>query len=165
MYGLFANCADAAAVSRDLSCAIRYTTRNALGRSNADLIHAFESIEATFDSEVVGAVQQYSLLSAQRLANLFRRPFYGADIITQADLIGIGSLPIVMLTGFFTGGVLALQSASTLAQFGAAAITGQLVELLHDQGAGTGADQPDGLRAQRLGYGQRAGFDDGDRAD
>ncbi|HTY85705.1 MAG TPA: ABC transporter permease [Silvibacterium sp.] len=75
----------------------------------------------------VAAIQQYSLLSARALGNLFRRPFYGADIITQADLIGIGSLPIVILTGFFTGGVLALQSASTLAQFGAAAITGQLV--------------------------------------
>jgi phospholipid/cholesterol/gamma-HCH transport system permease protein len=75
------------------------------------------------------AVQEYSLLSARALGNLFRRPFYGADIITQADLIGIGSLPIVILTGLFTGGVLALQSASTLAQFGAAAITGQLVSL------------------------------------
>jgi phospholipid/cholesterol/gamma-HCH transport system permease protein len=77
----------------------------------------------------VAAVQEYSLLSARALGNLFRRPFYGSDIITQADLIGIGSLPIVILTGFFTGGVLALQSASTLAQFGAAAITGQLVSL------------------------------------
>src|SRR5271167_4699455 len=75
------------------------------------------------------AVQEYSLLSARALGNLFRRPFYGAYIITQADLIGIGSLPIVILTGLFTGGVLALQSASTLAEFGAAAITGELVSL------------------------------------
>jgi phospholipid/cholesterol/gamma-HCH transport system permease protein len=87
---------------------------------------------ATIDAAAkkgVSAVQEYSLLSARSLANLFRRPFYGADIITQADLIGVGSLPIVVLTGFFTGGVLALQSASTLAQFGAAAVTGQLVSL------------------------------------
>jgi phospholipid/cholesterol/gamma-HCH transport system permease protein len=35
----------------------------------------------------------------------------------------------VLLTGFFTGGVLALQSASSLAQFGATAITGELVSL------------------------------------
>src|SRR5580698_2716456 len=77
----------------------------------------------------VTAIQQYSLLSARALGNLFRRPFYGAEIITQADLIGIGSLPIVILTGFFTGGVLALQSASTLAQFGAKDVTGELVSL------------------------------------
>jgi phospholipid/cholesterol/gamma-HCH transport system permease protein len=75
----------------------------------------------------VSAVQQYSLLSARALGNVFRRPFYGADIITQADAIGVGSVPIVILTGFFLGGVLALQSASTLQQFGADTFTGQLV--------------------------------------
>src|SRR3984957_13654894 len=75
----------------------------------------------------VSVLQDYALISGRALGNLFRRPFYGADIITQADIIGVGSIPIVLLTGFFTGGVLALQSASTLAQFGAAAITGQLV--------------------------------------
>jgi phospholipid/cholesterol/gamma-HCH transport system permease protein len=77
----------------------------------------------------VSAVQQYALISGRALGNLFHRPFYGADIITQADIIGVGSIPIVLLTGFFTGGVLALQSAATLAQFGAAAVTGQLVAL------------------------------------
>src|ERR1700755_408583 len=75
----------------------------------------------------VSALQQYALISGRALANIFRRPFYGADGVTQADIIGVGSIPIVILTGFFTGGVLALQSASTLAQFGAAAVTGQLV--------------------------------------
>jgi phospholipid/cholesterol/gamma-HCH transport system permease protein len=77
----------------------------------------------------VSVLQDYALISGRALGNLFRRPFYGADIITQADIIGVGSIPIVILTGFFTGGVLALQSASTLAQFGAAAVTGQLVAL------------------------------------
>ena len=77
----------------------------------------------------VAAVQNYALLSGRAVANLFRRPLYMADLITQADSIGIGSLPIVILTGFFTGGVLALQSASSLAQFGATAITGELVSL------------------------------------
>src|SRR6201987_4241412 len=77
----------------------------------------------------VSAVQQYALISGRAIGNLFQRPFYGADIITQADIIGVGSIPIVILTGFFTGGVLALQSASTLAQFGAAAGTGQIVAL------------------------------------
>jgi phospholipid/cholesterol/gamma-HCH transport system permease protein len=72
-------------------------------------------------------VQEYTLLSARALGNLFRRPFYRSDIFLQADIIGVGSLPIVILTGFFLGGVLALQSASTLTQFGATAFTGQLV--------------------------------------
>jgi phospholipid/cholesterol/gamma-HCH transport system permease protein len=87
-----------------------------------------DSLEG-FAKRSVATVQTYALLSGRAAANLFKRPLYMADIFTQADSIGIGSLPIVILTGFFTGGVLALQSASALAQFGATAITGELVSL------------------------------------
>ncbi len=79
--------------------------------------------------ESVMAVQDYSLLAWRSLSNLFRHPRYWADILQQADLIGVGSLPIVVLTGFFTGAVLALQSANSLARFGALSFTGQLVSL------------------------------------
>src|SRR5208283_1993521 len=40
-----------------------------------------------------------------------------------------GSAAIVLLSGFFTGGVLALQSAATLSEFGATAVTGRFVSL------------------------------------
>ena len=82
-----------------------------------------------FLREKVLSVQEYSLLSWTAMTNIFRRPFYWVDLYTQADLIGVGSVPIVILTGFFTGGVLALNSATTLAQFGAKAVTGELVSL------------------------------------
>jgi len=82
-----------------------------------------------FLREKVLAVQDYAILSWNGIVNIFRRPFYWEDLFTQADLIGVGSLPIVVLTGFFTGGVLALQSATTLAQFGAKSVTGELVSL------------------------------------
>lgn len=82
-----------------------------------------------FLREKILAVQEYSILSWAAISNIFRRPFYWGDLFTQADLIGVGSLPIVILTGFFTGGVLALQSATTLAQFGAKSVTGELVSL------------------------------------
>ena len=62
----------------------------------------------------VSAVQQYALISGRALGNLVRRPFYGADIITQADIIGVGSIPIVILTGVFTGGVLAFPDVLTV---------------------------------------------------
>jgi len=75
------------------------------------------------------AVQEYSLFCFQAVGNLFRAPHYWSDVLTQADMIGVGSLPIVVLTGFFTGGVLALQSAASLAQFGAQAYTGRFVSL------------------------------------
>jgi len=45
------------------------------------------------------AVQEYSLLSVRSVTNLFRHPRYVSDAIQQADLIGVGSLPIVVLTG------------------------------------------------------------------
>lgn len=82
-----------------------------------------------FLRERVLAVQDYSVLSWNAITNIFRKPFYWADLYTQADLIGAGSIPIVILTGFFTGGVLALNSATTLGQFGAKSVTGELVSL------------------------------------
>src|SRR5579864_9088143 len=82
-----------------------------------------------FAKEKVEAVQEYTLLSLESLANLFRKPLYIADMVQQADLIGVGSLPIVVLTGFFTGAVLAVQSANTLQRFGSITLIGQLVSL------------------------------------
>lgn len=75
------------------------------------------------------AVQEYWQLSWQSLKNLFSHPRYMADTLQQADLIGVGSLPIVVLTGFFTGAVLALQTSNTLQKFGSLSLTGQLVSL------------------------------------
>ena len=75
------------------------------------------------------AVQEYTLLSAQSLANFFRRPLYMGDMLQQADLVGVGSLPIVILTGLSVGALLALNSASTLQRFGGVTLIGQLVSI------------------------------------
>ena len=77
----------------------------------------------------IEAVQDYSLLAGRSLSNLFSQPRYFADTLLQADSIGVGSLPIVVLIGLFTGAVLALQTSSTLQQFGSLSLTGQLVSL------------------------------------
>ena len=74
-------------------------------------------------------VQEFTFLSVRAVTNLFRRPRYFHDTVQQMDLIGVGSLIIIILTGFFTGAVLALQSASSLKAFGAVNLTGQLVSL------------------------------------
>ena len=79
--------------------------------------------------DFVLAVQEYTLLSGQALANFFRRPLYMGDMLQQADLIGVGSLPIVVLTGLSVGALLALNSASTLQRFGGVTLIGQLVSL------------------------------------
>ena len=78
---------------------------------------------------IVGSVQDYSLLTGRALAALFSAPHYLGDIFVQLDSIGVGSVPIVILAGFFTGAVLTLQSTTTLKQFGAVNLTGKLVSL------------------------------------
>src|SRR5438477_10276852 len=84
---------------------------------------------AEFAKEKVLAVQEYAFLAGRSVANLFRHPRYMADMIQQADLVGFGSLPIVVLTGLFTGAVLALNSAHTLQRFGSLSLIGQLVSV------------------------------------
>src|SRR3954464_2630277 len=82
-----------------------------------------------YAKEKVTSVQDYAVLAARSLGNLFKRPLYIADMIQQADLIGFGSLPIVLAACFFTGAALALNSASTLDRFGAMTVIGQLVSV------------------------------------
>lgn len=72
-------------------------------------------------------VQEYLRLLSQVGRALVSRPFYGRDVVQQFDAIGIGSLTVVLLTGLFTGMVLALQSGLTLDQFGARSVVGRLV--------------------------------------
>src|SRR6476659_10343308 len=87
-----------------------------------ELISPFDFVQRS-----VLAVQEYTYLSLRSLVNLFRKPLYMADTIQQADLIGVGSLPIVVLTGMSTEIVLALNTSKTLEQFGALSLTGRLV--------------------------------------
>jgi len=77
--------------------------------------------------QAVLELQEYCLLLGQIGRGLVSRPIYTRDIIEQLDAIGIGSLTVVLLTGLFTGMVLALQSGLTLDQFGARSVVGRLV--------------------------------------
>jgi phospholipid/cholesterol/gamma-HCH transport system permease protein len=72
-------------------------------------------------------VQEYVHLVAAATRAVFTRPIYFRDIVEQFEAIGIGSLSVVVLTGFFTGAALALQSGMTLDQFGARSLVGRLV--------------------------------------
>ena len=79
--------------------------------------------------QLVLTVQEYSLFAWRAFQNLYRPPIYWTDFLIQSDVIGFGSISIVLLSGFFTGGVLALQSAATLSAFGATAVTGRFVAI------------------------------------
>ncbi|MEW5975318.1 MAG: ABC transporter permease [Acidobacteriota bacterium] len=79
--------------------------------------------------EWVLEVQNLTVLGAKAILNVFRRPMYLRETFEQMDITGVGSLVITMLTGFFTGAVLALQTSSTLSSFGAVGYTGQIVSV------------------------------------
>ena len=72
-------------------------------------------------------IQEYVLLQVATLRGCVTRPFYVYDIVEQFEQIGIGSLTVVLLTGFFTGAVLALQTGITLDQVGARPFVGRLI--------------------------------------
>ena len=94
----------------------------------SEKIMAIDTIEKTA-KQIVLTVQDYSLFAYRAVMNLFHPPRYWVDFLIQCDIIGVGSTAIVLLSGFFTGGVLALQSASTLSAFGASNLTGRFVGL------------------------------------
>src|SRR5437867_12110310 len=64
-------------------------------------------------------VQEFTFLCSQAIAGLVRPPWYVREMVLQIDRIGVGSLFIVVLTGMFTGLVLALQGAVQLEPYGA----------------------------------------------
>jgi len=72
-------------------------------------------------------VQAYVVMSVAALRAVFTPPYYRHDIVEQFEAIGIGSLTVVLLTGFFTGAVLALNTGITLDQFGARSFVGRLI--------------------------------------
>jgi phospholipid/cholesterol/gamma-HCH transport system permease protein len=82
-----------------------------------------------FLKEPVLAVQEFFVLTGNALSNIFRKPHYGDDVVLQMDSIGVGSLQIVFMTGFFSGAVMALQMSRALAQYGQVGKTGSLVSL------------------------------------
>jgi len=74
-------------------------------------------------------VQDYSKLSWRALRNLATGPRYMQDTIDQMDVLGVGSLPIVLLSGFFIGAVMVLQTGAQFERFGQASLTGDIVSL------------------------------------
>jgi phospholipid/cholesterol/gamma-HCH transport system permease protein len=78
---------------------------------------------------LLGNIQDYTAMSARSIANLASGPRYFQDLLGQMDDIGVGSLPIVLMAGFFIGAVMVLQTGSQFTRFGSTALTGQVVSL------------------------------------
>jgi len=74
----------------------------------------------------IGSLAAFTLSS---VSSCFRPPIYWLHILRQIMRIGYFSLPVVGLTAFFTGGVLALQIYIGGNRYGAEAIVPQIVVL------------------------------------
>lgn len=91
--------------------------------------HSVATVLSEASREMVLKVQNYTFLSYHSIANLFTKPRYAQDTLTQMDDIGVGSLPIVLLSGFFIGAVMVLQTGSQFQRFGQVSLTGDIVSL------------------------------------
>jgi phospholipid/cholesterol/gamma-HCH transport system permease protein len=75
------------------------------------------------------ATGQISCLFFASVVAIFTRPIRWKHVLDQMNKVGVTSFPLVFLTAFFTGMVLALQSAYQLRLFAATQYTADLVAL------------------------------------
>jgi phospholipid/cholesterol/gamma-HCH transport system permease protein len=76
---------------------------------------------------ILHEVQEFSFLSWSAVRKIFSPPFYYREFAIQMDKIGVGSLFIIILTGSFTGMVMALQFLAQLKPFAATSYVGGMV--------------------------------------
>jgi len=77
----------------------------------------------------VAAVQDYTELAVRATTNILAGPHYLQDTLDQMDDVGVGSLPIILLSGFFIGAVMVLQTGSQFTRFGQTSLTGDVVAI------------------------------------
>lgn len=77
----------------------------------------------------IQSLQEYSVLVGDTFVKACSPPIYFRDVLEQMDVIGVGSLPIILLTGFFIGGVMVQNTAGQFQRFGSANLTGEVVAL------------------------------------
>jgi phospholipid/cholesterol/gamma-HCH transport system permease protein len=78
---------------------------------------------------VLGYFGEHSLLLIQSIVWLFRPPFRTRLFIEQMQFVGVGSLPIILLVGFFSGAVAAQQAIAALEIFNQERYVGATVGL------------------------------------
>jgi phospholipid/cholesterol/gamma-HCH transport system permease protein len=78
---------------------------------------------------MIEAVGSLAILAVESIIWLGRPPFRWRVMLQALEFVGVGSLPIVILTGAFTGMVLSLQSAYAFRLFNAESLVGPTVAL------------------------------------
>ena len=88
----------------------------------------FESL-GKWAGRVVSSTGGMTLMLIQAVLWIFVPPLKLRNIFRQMEFVGVNSLFVVILTGAFTGAVLALQSYNALKRFGAESLVGPTVAL------------------------------------
>jgi phospholipid/cholesterol/gamma-HCH transport system permease protein len=78
---------------------------------------------------VLGYLGDHATMLGQSLAWLFRPPFRTKLFLEQMEFVGVGSLPIILLVGFFSGAVAAQQAIAALEIFSQERFVGATVGL------------------------------------
>jgi len=78
---------------------------------------------------IIESFGKVSLLLAATLAWMIRPPFRIHEIFKQMEFVGVNSLPVVLITGAFTGMVLAIQTYYGFRMFGGESLVGATVAL------------------------------------
>jgi phospholipid/cholesterol/gamma-HCH transport system permease protein len=73
--------------------------------------------------------QDYSTLSIESVLVVFTTNRYLGDMVEQMDLIGVGSMLIIVVALFCVGGVIVLNAASQFSRFGETVLTGDALSL------------------------------------
>lgn len=73
--------------------------------------------------------QDYTYLAVESFRDVFTSTNYFPDMVTQMDLIGVGSMLIVALALLCVGGVIVLNASSQFSRFGEKALTGDALSL------------------------------------
>lgn len=79
--------------------------------------------------EFINSTGRMAIMLAQAIMYTFLPPIKFRNIFKQMEFVGVQSLFVVVLTGSFTGMVLALQSFNALKRFGAESLVGPTVAL------------------------------------
>jgi phospholipid/cholesterol/gamma-HCH transport system permease protein len=90
---------------------------------------AIGGVLATPLKVIFGYLGEHTMLLGQAIAWLFRPPFRTKLFLEQMEFVGVGSMPIIMLVGFFSGAVAAQQAIAALEIFGQERFVGATVGL------------------------------------
>jgi phospholipid/cholesterol/gamma-HCH transport system permease protein len=74
-------------------------------------------------------IQDYSVLSFESVRLIFTMNRYSRDMVEQMDLVGVGSVLIIVVALFCIGGVIVLNAASQFSRFGETVLAGDALSL------------------------------------